>query len=157
MKWVVFFSLVGLSTYLYAVGQLEDEPTPLVKVVGVAKAESLGISKLTLEEQSRWLAFLRVIGGSSTLDTSVKSYMRNQGWTEVLYKGDVTKDGKTYAIFSYGLISTSYAVEKPFTLTLVPGEYFAKPKLVLGGLEAIIDHRGREHQFLFDEWIRLPR
>jgi hypothetical protein len=160
MRAIITACLFIIATSIYPAGQLEDGPTPpqtpLAKAFGQAKADALGASKLTDAEQMQWLAVLRSVSGG-TLEISAVSYMQNEGWKEVTFRGSAERDYKTFYVFDLGGFSRSYAVEKPFGLTLRPGKYFAKTKSIIGGLDSLIDANGREHRFHFAEWIELER
>jgi hypothetical protein len=163
MKWIFAAAcLLVAVTSIYSAGQLDEVPVPpppLARAFGLAKAEALGVAKLTEDEQMQWLALLRAVAGSGggTLEASAASFMKNNGWEEVVYVGDAKKEFKTYSIFTFGILGESYAVESPLMLRLSPGKYFGKISILGDGLESIVDGSGREHRFLLDKWIKVGR
>lgn len=158
MKWIILICLLAVATSIYPAGQLDDVPatdlTMLEKAIGPERAKALGLAKLTQAEVAEWMKLIKSTSPSS-LESSAAAYMKNAGWEGIVYNGDTSQGGKTYAVFTFGLLNDSYAVEKPILISLLPGQYFAKVSILGDGLDRIIDARGREHQFLLDKWIKV--
>lgn len=133
----------------------ESAQQKLESIVGPQRAGELGLNKLTESEKSAWLRLLSSAASSSSLGQSAIEHLKSEGWEEIVYLGDVRKEFRTYAIFKFGLLQKTYAVESPPLLNLRPGPCLGKVSVLGDGLDSILQKNGREHRFYVDKWIEV--